>query len=71
MFITINGVIKMRLMDKKIEKIIIKITPEMKKRIQELDQSVLDEIKKDIDINKEVQDVQYKSILEASKYIDI
>lgn len=58
-------------MDKKIEKIIIKITPEMKKRIQELDQSVLDEIKKDIDINKEVQDVQYKSILEASKYIDI
>lgn len=71
MFITINGVIKMRLMDKKIEKIIIKITPEMKKRIQELDQSVLDEIKKDIDINKEVQDMQYKSILEASKYIDI
>lgn len=61
----------MRLMDKKIEKIIIKITPEMKKRIQELDQSVLDEIKKDIDINKEVQDMQYKSILEASKYIDI
>lgn len=58
-------------MDKKIEKIIIKITPEMKKRIQELDQSVLDEIKKDIDINKEVQDMQYKSILEASKYIDI
>lgn len=61
----------MRLMDKKIEKIIIKTTPEMKKRIQELDQSVLDEIKKDIDINKEVQDIQYKSILEASKYIDI
>lgn len=61
----------MRLMDKKIEKIIIKITPEMKKRIQELDQSVLDEIKKDIDINKEVQDMQYKSILEANKYIDI
>lgn len=61
----------MRLMDKKIEKIIIKTTPEMKKRIQELDQSVLDEIKKDIDINKEVQDMQYKSILEASKYIDI
>lgn len=61
----------MRLTDKKIEKIIIKITPEMKKRIQELDQSVLDEIKKDIDINKEVQDMQYKSILEASKYIDI
>lgn len=58
-------------MDKKIEKIIIKTTPEMKKRIQELDQSVLDEIKKDIDINKEVQDMQYKSILEASKYIDI
>lgn len=61
----------MRLMDKKIEKIIIKTTPEMKKRIQELDQSVLDEIKKDIDINKEVQDMQYKSILKASKYIDI
>ncbi len=61
----------MRLMDKKIEKIIIKTTPEMKKRIQELDQSVLDEIKKDIDINKEVQYMQYKSILEASKYIDI
>lgn len=58
-------------MDKKIEKIIIKTTPEMKKRIQELDQSVLDEIKKDIDINKEVQDMQYKSILKASKYIDI
>lgn len=55
----------MRLMDRTVEHIIIEITPEMKKRIQELNQSVMDDMSKVSDIASQSIEMQNASMIAA------
>lgn len=57
----------MRLMDKKIEQIIIEITPEMRQRLQELNQSVMNDMKRVSGIASQSMELQTACIIAATK----
>lgn len=55
-------------MDRKIERIIIEVTPEMRRRVQELNQSVIDDAQSMKDISAKVNDLQFESIQYTNQY---
>lgn len=57
----------MRLMDRKIERFIINTTPEMRERIKELDQSVLNDMKKVSNIATQSMELQTASMMAATE----
>lgn len=57
----------MRLMDRKVERFVISITPEMKERIQELDQSVLNDMKKVSSIATQSMELQTACMMAATE----
>ena len=57
----------MRLMDRKIERFIIRTTPEMKERIQELDQSVMNDMKKVSNIATQSMELQTACMMAATE----
>lgn len=52
----------MELLDGKVEHIIIEITPEMRKRVQELNQAAINDMKKSNDILKQINEMQMASM---------
>ena len=57
----------MRLMDRKIERFIIRTAPEMKERIQELDQSVMNDMKKVSNIATQAMELQTACMMAATE----
>lgn len=57
----------MRLMDRKVERFILRTTPEMKNRLQELDQSVMNDMKKVSDIATQSMELQTASLIAATE----
>ena len=54
-------------MDRKIERFIIRTTPEMKERIQELDQSVMNDMKKVSNIATQSMELQTACMMAATE----
>ena len=57
----------MELLDGKVEHIIIEVTPEMRKRVQELNQAAINDMKKSNDILKQTNDMQMASMQAATE----
>ena len=57
----------MELVDGKVEHIIIEITPEMRKRVQELNQAAINDMKKSNDILKQTNEMQMASMQAATE----
>ena len=57
----------MELLDGKVEHIIIEITPEMRKRVQELNQAAINDMKKSNDILKQTNEMQMASMQAATE----
>lgn len=57
----------MELVDGKVEHIIIEITPEMRKRVQELNQAAINDMKKSNDILKQTNEMQIASMQDATE----
>lgn len=57
----------MELLDGKVEHIIIEITPEMRKRVQELNQAAINDMKKSNDILKQTNEMQIASMQAATE----
>lgn len=57
--------IEMKLMDRRVEHIIIEVTPEMMQRVQELNQAAIKDMKKISDIAKQSMEMQNASMLAA------
>lgn len=57
----------MELLDEKVEHIIIEITPEMRKRVQELNQAAINDMKKSNDILKQTNEMQMASMQAATE----
>ena len=57
----------MELLDGKVEHIIIEITPEMRKRVQELNQAAINDMKKSNDILKQINEMQMASMQAATE----
>lgn len=57
----------MKLMDRRVEHIIIEVTPEMVQRVQELNQAAMKDMKKISDIAKQSIEMQNASMLAAKE----
>ena len=57
----------MELLDGKVEHIIIEVTPEMRKRVQELNQAAINDMKKSNDILKQTNEIQMASMQTATE----
>ena len=57
----------MRLMDKSVKRLVIRVTPEMRERIKELNKSVIDDSKKIGYFSNEANRMQSLSMQEATK----
>ena len=57
----------MELHDGKDEHIIIEVTPEMRKRVQELNQAAINDMKKSNDILKQTNEIQMASMQTATE----
>ena len=57
----------MKLLDRKVEHIIIEVTPEMRNRVQELNQSAINDMKKSNDILKQTNEMQIASMQAATE----
>lgn len=57
----------MKLMDRKVEHIVIEVTPEMVQRVQELNQAAMKDMKKINNIARESMEMQNASMLAAEE----
>lgn len=57
----------MKLMDRRVEHIVIEVTPEMVQRVQELNQAAMEDLKKISDITKQSIEMQNASMLAAKE----